>query len=217
MENEFKSEFNKEFKKGDIVFDKTYFPEVKEGIVTNICNTHIVVRYEGLDFKYTFKGQYIKDDYIFESTLEKSEESNISFNTILDEYKQRIVNHLLNGRYCITNVSKNIHFNIYIIRFYEDWKEFEIQVGINTSNVYFRTKDVYLPENDKILSAKGDRHISKVYDEIIRVLEGKEKQDKIEILRNKIRILKDNKDSEIKKLEIELNKLLENKNQIKLV
>lgn len=210
MERDLKNDF----KKGDIVFDKTYFPEVKEGIVTSINNTHIVVRYEGFDFKYTFKGQYIKDEYIFEnSTLKKSEESYTTLDIILSEYKQRILNHLLNGRYCITNVSKNIHFNIYIIRFYEDWKEFEIQVGINTNNVYFRTKDVYLPENDKILSAKGDRHINKVYDEIIRILEGKEKQDKIEILRNKIRILKDNKDSEIKKLEIELNKLLlENKN-----
>lgn len=196
------------FKRGDIVFDKTYFPEVKDGVITKICNTHIVVKYEGLDFKYTFKGQYIKDDYIFESTLEKSEESNISFNTILDEYKQRIVNHLLNGRYCITNVSKNIHFNIYIIRFYEDWKEFEIQVGINTSNVYFRTKDVYLPENDKILSVKGDYYLNKVYGEIIRVLEGKEKQDKIEILKNKIQILKNGLGNEIKKLETELNKLL---------
>ena len=204
MENEFKNEF----KKGEIVFDKTYFPEVKEGIVTNICNTYIVVRYEGLDFKYTFKGQYIKDDYIFESTLEKSEESNISFNAILDEYKQRIVNHLLNGRYCITNVSKKFDLNIYIIRFYEDWKEFEIQVSIKTYNIYFRTKDIYLPENDKILSVKGDYCLNKVYGEIKRVLEEKEKLDKIEILKNKIQILKDGLGNEIKKLETELNKLL---------
>nr|DAY09617.1 MAG TPA: hypothetical protein [Caudoviricetes sp.] len=198
----------KTFKVGDIVFDKIYFPEVKDGVVTKICNTHIVVKYEGLDFKYTFKGQYIKDDYIFESTLEKSEESNTSFNAILDEYKQRIVNHLLNGRYCITNVSKKFDLNIYTIRFYEDWKEFEIQVSIKTYNIYFRTKDVYLPENDKILSVKGDYCLNKVYGEIKRVLEGKEKLDKIEILKNKIQILKDGLGNEIKKLETELNKLL---------
>lgn len=200
-----------EFKKGDIVFDKTYFPEVKEGIVTNICNTHIVVRYEDFDFKYTFKGQYIKDDYIFdESTLEKSEESNTSFNKILDEYKQRIVNHLLNGRYVITNISKNIHFKTYTIRFYEDWKEFQIQVGINTSNIYFHARDIYLHENDKILSSKGDCCINRTYGEIKRVLLEKEKQSRIEILRNKIQILKDNKEKEIQQLEIELNKLENN-------
>lgn len=80
MERDLKNDF----KKGDIVFDKTYFPEVKEGIVTNICNTHIVVRYEGFDFKYTFKGQYIKDEYIFnESTLKKSEESYTTLDIIL--------------------------------------------------------------------------------------------------------------------------------------
>ena len=89
MERDLKNDF----KKGDIVFDKTYFPEVKEGIVTSINNTHIVVRYEGFDFKYTFKGQYIKDDYIFEnSTLKKSEESYTTLDIILSEYKQRILN-----------------------------------------------------------------------------------------------------------------------------
>ena len=47
-----------------------------------------------------------------------------------------------------------------------------------------------------------------MYGEIKRVLEGKEKLDKIEILKNKIQILKDGLGNEIKKLETELNKLL---------
>ena len=47
MENEFKTEF----KRGDIVFDKKYFSEVKDGVVTKICNTHIVVKYEGVRFQ----------------------------------------------------------------------------------------------------------------------------------------------------------------------
>lgn len=103
---------------------------------------------------------------------------------------------------------KKFDLNIYTIRFYEDWKEFEIQISIKTYNIYFRTKDIYLTENDKILSVKGDYYLNKVYGEIKRVLEGKEKLDKIEILKNKIQILKDGLGNEIKKLETELNKLL---------
>ena len=190
-----------EFKKGDIVFDKTYFPDV-----TNICNTHIVVRYDGVDFKYTFKGQYIKDEYIFnESTLEKSEESNISLNKILDEYKQRIVNHLLNGRYCITNVKQDITFKTYTIRFYEDWKEFQIQVG--SCNMYLTDSKIHLKENDKILSSKVNFTENKQYKEILTVLEKIEKQNQIEIVKCQIKLLNEKYNKESKELEIKLSKL----------
>lgn len=195
------------YKKGDIVFDKTYFPEVKEGIVTNICNTHIVVRYEGFDFKYTFKGQYIKDDYIFESsTLEKSEESYTTLDIILSEYKQRIVNHLLNGRYCITNIKKDVTFKTYTIRFYEDWKEFQIQVG--SFNMYLTDSNIHLKENDKILSSKVNFTENKQYKEIIlNVLEKIEKQNQIEIVKCQIKLLNEKYNKESKELEIKLSKL----------
>lgn len=194
------------FKKGDIVFDKTYFPEVKEGIVTNIYNTHIVVRYEGFDFKYTFKGQYIKDDYIFnESTLEKSEESYTTLDIILSEYKQRILNHLLNGRYCITNVKKDVTFKTYTIRFYEDWKEFQIQVG--SCNMYLTDSNIYLKENDKILSSKVNFTENKQYMEILNVLEKIEKQNQIEIVKCQIKLLNEKYNKESKELEIKLSKL----------
>lgn len=196
------------FKKGDIVFDKTYFPEVKEGIVTNICNTHIVVRYEGFDFKYTFKGQYIKDDYIFaESTLEKSEESYTTLDIILSEYKQRILNHLLNGRYCITNVKKDVTFKTYTIRFYEGWKEFQIQVG--SCNVYLKDSDIHLKEYDKILSSQG-KLVDNPFKEILIVLEKIEKQNQIEIVKNQLEILKVNYNKESRELEIKLSKLENN-------
>lgn len=198
------------FKKGDIVFDKTYFPEVKEGIVTNICNTHIVVRYEDFDFKYTFKGQYIKDNYIFdECTLEKSEESYTTLDIILSEYKQRILNHLLNGRYVITNVilSKDISFKTYTIRFYEDWKEFEIQVG--SCNVYLKDSDIHLKEYDKILPSQG-KLVDNPIKEILIVLEKIEKQNQIEIVKNQLEILKVNYNKESRELEIKLSKLENN-------
>lgn len=196
------------YKKGDIVFDKTYFPEVKEGIVTNICNTHIVVRYEGFDFKYTFKGQYIKDDYIFESsTLEKSEESYTTLDIILSEYKQRIVNHLLNGRYCITNVKQDVTFKTYTIRFYEGWKEFQIQVG--SCNVYLKDSDLQLKEYDKILSSQG-KLTDNPFKEILIVLEKIEKQNQIEILKCQIKLLKQKYDNESSELEIKLSKLENN-------
>ena len=196
------------FKKGDIVFDKTYFPEVKEGIVTSINNTHIVVRYEGFDFKYTFKGQYIKDDYIFsESTLEKSEESYTTLDIILSEYKQRILNHLLNGRYCITNVKKDVTFKTYTIRFYEGWKEFQIQVG--SCNIYLKDSDIYLKEYDKILSSQG-KLVDNPFKEILVVLEKIEKQNQIEIIKNQLEILKVNYNKESRELEIELSKLENN-------
>lgn len=195
------------YKKGDIVFDKTYFPEVKEGIVTNICNTHIVVRYEGFDFKYTFKGQYIKDDYIFESTLKKSEESYTTLNIILSEYKQRILNHLLNGRYCITNVKQDNTFKTYTIRFYEGWKEFQIQVG--SCNVYLKDSDLQLKEYDKILSSQG-KLADNPFKEILTVLEKIEKQNQIEILKCQIKLLKQKYDNESSELEIKLSKLENN-------
>ena len=193
------------YKKGDIVFDKTYFPEVKEGIVTNICNTHIVVRYEGFDFKYTFKGEYIKDNYIFEnSTLKKSEESYTTLDIILSEYKQRILNHLLNGRYCITNVKQDNTFKTYTIRFYEDWKEFQIQVG--SCNVYLKDSDLQLKEYDKILSSQG-KLTDNPFKEILVVLEKIEKQNQIEIVKCQIKLLNEKYNKESKELEIQLSKL----------
>lgn len=193
------------YKKGDIVFDKTYFPEVKEGIVTSINNTHIVVRYDGVDFKYTFKGQYIKDDYIFEnSTLKKSEESYTTLDIILSEYKQRILNHLLNGRYCITNVKQDNTFKTYTIRFYEGWKEFQIQVG--SYNVYLKDSDIHLKEYDKILPSQG-KLTDNPFKEILVVLEKIEKQNQIEILKCQIKLLKQKYDNESKELEIQLSKL----------
>lgn len=201
MERDLKNDF----KKGDIVFDKTYFPEVKEGIVTSINNTHIVVRYEGFDSKYTFKGQYIKDDYIFEnSTLKKSEESYTTLDIILSEYKQRILNHLLNGRYCITNVKQDNTFKTYTIRFYEGWKEFQIQVG--SCNVYLKDSDLQLKEYDKILSSQG-KLADNPFKEILVVLEKIEKQNQIEILKCQIKLLKQKYDNESSELEIKLSKL----------
>ena len=201
MENEFK------FRKGDIVFDKTYFPEVKEGIVTSINNTHIVVRYDGVDFKYTFKGEYIKDNYIFESTLKKSEESYTTLDIILSEYKQRILNHLLNGRYCITNVKKDVTFKTYTIRFYEGWKEFQIQVG--SCNVYLKNSDLQLKKYDKILPSQG-KLTDNPFKEILVVLEKIEKQNQIEIVKCQIKLLNEKYNKESKELEIQLSKLENN-------
>ena len=204
MERDLKNDF----KKGDIVFDKTYFPKVKEGIVTSINNTHIVVRYKGIDFKYTFKGQYIKDDYIFEnSTLKKSEESYTTLDIILSEYKQRILNHLLNGRYCITNVKQDVTFKTYTIRFYEGWKEFQIQVG--SCNIYLKDSDLQLKEYDKILPSQG-KLIDNSFKEILTVLEKIEKQNQIEILKCQIKLLNEKYNKESKELEIKLSKLENN-------